>query len=53
MFKHGHRSFLMLGGGSPADIISRLTERGHEIAHYSFSFQQGVDANGKATTRVY
>jgi hypothetical protein len=48
----GHRSFLILGNNSPADIKS-LTKGGYEIAHYNFSFQQGVDAKGKATTKVY
>jgi hypothetical protein len=28
----GHRSFLMLGGGSPADIRS-LTKGGYELAN--------------------
>jgi hypothetical protein len=48
----GNRSFLMLGGDSPADIKS-LTEGGYEIANCRFGFDQGVDANGKATTSVH
>jgi hypothetical protein len=48
----GHRSFLMIGRDSPADIGS-LIEGGYEIAHSRFGFTQGVDANGKVTTAVY
>lgn len=47
----GHRSFLMLGGGA-ADIKS-LMEGGYEILECNFSFKQGVDMNGKATTKVH
>ncbi|MEN9919785.1 MAG: hypothetical protein RL662_2221 [Bacteroidota bacterium] len=46
-----HRSFLVLGGGA-ADIVS-LAKGGHELLHCSYTFQQGVDPRGKATTRVY
>lgn len=46
-----HRSFLVLGGGA-ADIVS-LIKGGHEILNCNFSFQQGVDDRGKATTRVH
>ena len=38
---HGHRSFLILGGDSPADILS-LTEGGYEISNYTYSFEQGM-----------
>jgi hypothetical protein len=48
----GHRSFLIIGGGSPADIKS-LTEGGYEILDCDFDFHQDIDRNGKATTRVY
>jgi hypothetical protein len=41
----------MLGGGA-ADIIS-LIKGGYEVSECNFSFQQGVDDKGKATTRVY
>jgi len=47
----GHRSFLMLGGGA-ADILS-LIKGGYEIKECRFSFEQGIDNKGKATTRVY
>ncbi len=46
-----HRSFLMLGGGA-TDIIS-LIKGGYEVVDCNFSFQQGIDDSGKATTRVY
>ncbi|MDR1222182.1 MAG: type VI secretion system needle protein Hcp [Tannerella sp.] len=48
----GHRSFLILGGESPADIKS-LTEGGYEISDCRFPIEQGVDYTGKVTTRVY
>jgi hypothetical protein len=48
----GHRSFLVLGGDSAADIMS-LVEGGYEISDCRFSFEQGIDDMGKATTRVY
>lgn len=47
----GHRSFLMLGGGA-ADIKSLIKE-GYEVLDCNFSFNQGVDEKGKATTKVY
>lgn len=46
----GHKSFLVLGG-SAGDILS-LVKGGYEILDCNFSFQQGVDQKGKATTRV-
>jgi hypothetical protein len=48
----GHRSFLMLGGDSPADILS-LIKGGYEILDCHFSFDQAVDDKGKAATRVH
>ena len=47
----GHRSFLVIGGGA-ADILS-LAKGGYEILDCNFSFEQGVDDRGKATTRVH
>ena len=47
----GHRSFLILGGDSPADIKS-LIKGGYEMANCRFGFKQGIDAKGKATTSV-
>jgi hypothetical protein len=48
----GSKSFLMIGGDTPADIKS-LTEGGYEILDCNFDFRQGIDRFGKATTRVY
>lgn len=48
----GHRSFLVLDGEAAADIVS-LVQGGLEILHCTYSFQQGVDDRGKATTRVH
>jgi len=48
----GHRSFLMLGAQGAADIVS-LIKGGIEISNCNFSFQQGIDDKGKATTRVF
>lgn len=48
----GNRSFLMLGSSSAADIIS-LIKGGCEVQEFRFSFDQGIDSKGKATTRVY
>jgi hypothetical protein len=48
---YGHRTFLMIRGGA-ADLKS-LIEGGYEIAHCRFSFEQGVNDKGKATTRVH
>ena len=51
-FMFSHHSFLILGEGSPADILT-LVKGGLEVSDFSFSFRQGVDDRGKATTRVY
>lgn len=48
----GHRSFLMLGSAGAADIIS-LIKGGNEVLDCHFSFEQGIDDKGKATTKVY
>lgn len=47
----GHRSFLLLGGGA-TDILS-LIKGGLEVSNCHFSFEQGVDDKGKATTKVF
>jgi hypothetical protein len=47
----GHRSFLMIGGGS-ADVMS-LIKGGYEIKECRFAFEQGIDNKGRASTRVY
>ena len=48
---YGNRSFLVIGGGA-ADILS-LIGGGYEILDCHFSFEQGIDERGKATTRVH
>ncbi|MDR2915096.1 MAG: type VI secretion system needle protein Hcp [Tannerella sp.] len=48
----GHRSFLMLGGDGAADILS-LIKGGYEVADCEYSFNQGVNEKGKATTKVH
>ena len=48
---YGHRTFLLIGG-SAGDIVS-LIKGGYEVSRFSFSFEQGIDSEGKATTRVY
>ena len=47
----GNRSFLVLGD-SPADIQS-LESRGYELLKCNFTIEQGIQMNGKVTTRVY
>jgi len=47
-----NRSFLVLGAGAAADILS-LVKGGYEILEFNFAFEQGVDERGKATTRVH
>ncbi len=48
----GHRSFLVLGAGGASEIMS-LIKGGYEILDCNYSFNQGVDDKGRATTRVY
>jgi len=48
----GNKSFLKIGPESAFDLLS-LTKEGYEILDCHFSFQQGVDNKGKATTRVH
>jgi len=47
----GHRSFLIVGGQSDADIVS-LVKNGYECVHSEFSFAQGIDDDGKVQTGV-
>jgi hypothetical protein len=42
----------MLGGADAVNIMS-LIQGGYEISRFAFSFEQGIDRKGKATTRVY
>lgn len=48
----GHRSFLVLGAGGAADIVS-LIKGGYEIIDCEYSFNQGVDAKGRVSTKVH
>jgi len=48
---HEHRSFLVLG--SEAGDLDSLLHEGYEILQFRFAFEQGIDAKGKASTRVY
>ncbi|MDR1582840.1 MAG: type VI secretion system needle protein Hcp [Prevotellaceae bacterium] len=48
----GHRSFLMLGSDTPADIRS-LISGGYEALQVNYAFSQGVDRKGKVQTRVW
>jgi hypothetical protein len=49
---YSHRSFLVLGDGGISNILS-LINGGYEILDCNYSFNQGVDRKGKATTRVH
>ncbi len=49
---NGNRSFLKIGPDNGFDLLA-LTKEGYEILDCHFSFQQGVDNKGKATTRVH
>lgn len=48
----GNRSFLMLGSAGGSNILD-LMKGGLEILDCNFSFQQGIDNKGKATTDVH
>jgi len=47
-----HKSYLKLGDFSGTDILS-LLKSGYEVANCEFSFQQGIDDTGKASTEVF
>ena len=47
----GHRSFLVLGADGASDLVS-LLKSGYEVKDCEYSFQQGVDAKGRVSTRV-
>lgn len=48
---YGHRTFLVLGTDVPFDI-KNLFSKGYESLYSNYSFSQGIDLHGKATTRV-
>lgn len=43
---------MILGGGSPADLLG-LIKNGFEVIDCEYSFNQGVNDKGKATTKVH
>lgn len=47
-----HKSFLTLGEYTGANFLS-LAKGGYELANCEFSFQQGIDQKGQASTKVY
>jgi hypothetical protein len=47
----GHRSFLVLGGGGTADIVS-LIKGGYEIMDLEYSFNQPINRMGRASGKV-
>jgi hypothetical protein len=47
-----HKTYLKLGDFTGTDFMS-LVKSGYELANFEFSFQQGVDDTGKASTEVY
>jgi hypothetical protein len=47
-----HKTYLKIGDFTGTDFMS-LIKGGYELANFEFSFQQGVDDTGKASTEVY
>ncbi|WP_165041704.1 type VI secretion system tube protein TssD [Dysgonomonas sp. ZJ709] len=47
-----HKSYLKLGDVLGTDLLS-LLDGGYELANCEFSFQQGIDDTGKASTQVF
>ena len=47
-----HKTYLKLGEFQGTDIMSLLRDD-YEVANCEFSFQQGVDDQGKPSTRVF
>ena len=47
-----HKAFLKLGDYTGSDFMS-LVKSGYELADCEFSFQQGMDDVGKASTEVF
>lgn len=47
-----HKAFLKIGDTSATDFMS-LVKGGYEISNCEFSFQQGFDDTGKASTKVH
>ena len=47
-----HKTYLKLDDFSGTDFLS-LTKSGYEVSKFEFSFQQGVDDTGKASSEVF
>jgi hypothetical protein len=47
-----HKTYLKLDDFTGTDFLS-LTKSGYELSNFEFSFQQGVDDTGRASTEVY
>jgi len=47
-----HKTYLKLDDFSGTDFLS-LTKSGYEVSKFEFSFQQGVDDSGKASSEVF
>lgn len=47
-----HKTYLKLGEFNGTDIMSLLRDD-YEVANCEFSFQQGIDEQGKPSTRVF
>ena len=47
-----HKTYLRLGDFGGTDFLSPV-KSGYELANFEFSFRQGVDDTGKASTEVY
>ena len=47
-----HKTYLKLGDSSGTDFLS-LIKSGYELMNCQYSFQQGVDDTGKASTEVF
>jgi len=47
-----HKTYLKLDDFTGTDLLS-LTKSGYELSKFEFSFQQGVDDTGKASSGVF
>ncbi|MDR1198731.1 MAG: type VI secretion system needle protein Hcp [Prevotellaceae bacterium] len=47
-----HKTYLKLGDNTDTDFMS-LAKSGYELTDFEYSFQQGTDDSGKASTEVF
>jgi hypothetical protein len=47
-----HKTYLKIGDFTGTDFMS-LAKNGYELTEFEFSFQQGTDDTGKASTEVF